>query len=253
MTLEKTVNWSLGVVGFVFIIFVCSQIFSNERLPDFDPWTQGKPLKPNLSVLPYHGLDVSQEQGYIDWQATTMDRLIEFVYVKATEGTNYVDPRYLANVSAAHDYGFLIGSYHTLTAKGSVVEQFFNFNKHVLLSAQRLLPMIEVDEVSTSGWTPQQVCDSLALFAWLVKDYYGCQPMIRTHQQFFEKTLRKRFGDFPLFVVRERKIQPRVKGARRFLLWQRSTHGNVPGIYYDVNLDSYTQGTSLEDLMISNY
>src|SRR5262245_6179906 len=42
------------------------------------------------------GVDVSAHQGRIDWDALSRSN-VRFAYIKATEGTNYVDPRFAAN------------------------------------------------------------------------------------------------------------------------------------------------------------
>ena len=179
-----------------------------------------------------------------------MDRLIDFVYLKATEGVSYFDSRYMSNVRAAYNFGFLVGSYHRFTSDASAVGQFFNFNKHVDHGAQHLLPMVELDENSVKGWTSSQIQDSLALFTWLVNDFYGCLPIIRTTQEFYEMRLYPRFEDFPLFIMDENERQPEV-ASHFFYIWRRQEQGMVPGILYDVNMDSFTSGTSLQDIYLN--
>ena len=42
------------------------------------------------------GVDVSHFQGVIDWPAVAKSG-VQFAMIKATEGTGFVDPRYVAN------------------------------------------------------------------------------------------------------------------------------------------------------------
>ena len=46
--------------------------------------------------LPIHGIDVSRYQGKIDW-ASVRDAGTQFAFIKATEGGDYVDPRFGEN------------------------------------------------------------------------------------------------------------------------------------------------------------
>lgn len=249
MKWENVITKLLTVAVSLFALFVLYQMFVWEPKPDADQWVDKKLFVQNMTALPYNGIDLSQEQGYVDWQAVSMDRLIDFVYLKATEGSTHIDSRYMANVMAAYNYGFLIGSYHRFTSGSSVEQQFFNFNKHVEHSAQRLLPMVELDEESIRGWSMAQVQDSLALFAWLVNDFYGSLPVIKTTQNFFESRLSPRFEDYPLFIVDQSENQPKLN-AEHFYIWRRIEKGTIPGIIYDVSLDSFTFGTTLRDLFL---
>ena len=131
MKWERVITWFLTVAVCLFAVFVLYHLIWWEPKPDHDSWVEKKLFVQNMSALPYNGIDLSQEQGYVDWQSVSMDRFIDFVYLKATEGSSYVDSRYMANVTSAYNYGFLIGSYHRFTSDASVEKQFFNFNKNV--------------------------------------------------------------------------------------------------------------------------
>ena len=249
MKWERVITVFLTAAVALFAIFVLYHMIWWQPKPDRDSWVEKKLFVQNMSALPYNGIDLSQEQGYVDWQSVSMDHLIDFVYLKATEGDSHVDSRYMANVRAAYNFGFLVGSFHRLTAESSIVNQFFNFNKNVDHGAQQLLPMVEIDERSTKGWTQQQIQDSLALFTWLVNDFYGSFPIIKTSQKFYEKRLYPRFEDMPLFIMDASESQPEVN-SKFFYMWRRTREGDIPGIIFDVNLDSFTFGTSLNDIFL---
>lgn len=57
------------------------------------------------------GIDVSHWQGTINW-TQVKNSGIEFAFTKATEGVNYVDPRFTANMQGANAAGVMIGPYH---------------------------------------------------------------------------------------------------------------------------------------------
>lgn len=63
----------------------------------------------------YDGIDVSQWQGYIDF-AQVKAGGIDVVYIKASEGNNFVDPYFETHYENARANGLDIGFYHYLTA-----------------------------------------------------------------------------------------------------------------------------------------
>lgn len=67
--------------------------------------------RPRLGNGQVYGIDVSHHQGSIDWHAVAADG-VEFAYIKATEGGDWVDPRFLENWTGAAAAGLERGAYH---------------------------------------------------------------------------------------------------------------------------------------------
>lgn len=57
------------------------------------------------------GIDVSSHQSIIDWPLVARSG-IGLAMVKATEGTDYVNPYYDSQVQGALDAGLIVGAYH---------------------------------------------------------------------------------------------------------------------------------------------
>ncbi|GAA2630958.1 hypothetical protein GCM10009863_53250 [Streptomyces axinellae] len=57
------------------------------------------------------GHDVSSYQGAVDWRSAHA-KGARFVYVKATEGTGYRNPRFRQQYDGAESAGILRGAYH---------------------------------------------------------------------------------------------------------------------------------------------
>lgn len=70
---------------------------------------------PSNPIL-YEGIDVSGWQGNIDFTQVKNDG-IEIVYMKASEGTSFVDPYFNQNYTNAKANGLKVGFYHYLTAR----------------------------------------------------------------------------------------------------------------------------------------
>jgi lysozyme len=57
------------------------------------------------------GVDVSNNQGTIDWNALRSDD-VDFAYIKVTEGIGYIDPDVDAHLAGARAAGLIVGLYH---------------------------------------------------------------------------------------------------------------------------------------------
>ena len=69
----------------------------------------------STSELEYQGIDVSDWQGYIDYNQVKQDG-IDIVYIKASQGSNFKDPYFDINYENAKANGLSVGFYHFLTA-----------------------------------------------------------------------------------------------------------------------------------------
>lgn len=221
---------------------------------DSDSAAKAAPVKPpkqtlNPEKVQFDGIDVSKHQGTIDWAQLKNYSKIKFVYIKATEGSDYVDPRYKENIRNARKQGFKVGSYHFLSTKSSATTQFQNFIRTANREEQDLLPVIDIEV--TGRWSSQQLRDSLKVFADLVEDYYGCKPLIYTSEKFFTKHLGRAFADYPLFIAKYSNIQPNI--GYRWIMWQFSDCGvfkpAVKGNAGEVDLSRFNKGCSINDIL----
>jgi len=203
----------------------------------------------NTEVVQFDGIDVSKHQGDINWEELKKNPKIKFVYIKATEGSDYIDPRYKHNIKEARRHGFKVGSYHYLSNKSSATSQFVNFARTASREEQDLIPVIDVEVCKL--WSSQQLRDSLQVFADLLEDYYGCKPIIYTYEKFFTKHLGKAFSDYPLFIAKYNSAQPNV--GYKWLLWQFSDCGlfrkAVKGNNGEVDLSRFNKGCGINDIL----
>ena len=224
-------------------------------VPNTDTTAKAAEPKPKVrqtvdpAKVQFDGIDVSKHQGTINWGELKEYSKIKFVYIKATEGSDYIDPRYKENIRNARKHGFKVGSYHFLSTKSSVYTQFQNFITNAKREEQDLLPLIDVEV--TGRWSSQQLRDSLKVFADLVEDYYGCKPMIYTSEKFFTKHLGRAFAEYPLFIAKYNTAQPNI--GYKWIMWQFSDCGvfkpAVKGNYGEVDLSRFNKGCSVNDII----
>ena len=62
------------------------------------------PRDPEPADFPIHGIDISRWQGDIDWFSARRGG-VSFAFIKATEGGDFIDPRFLDNFDAARRAG----------------------------------------------------------------------------------------------------------------------------------------------------
>jgi GH25 family lysozyme M1 (1,4-beta-N-acetylmuramidase) len=71
---------------------------------------QASAIRPTPSVTQLPGIDVSDNQGDIDWASVAPN--IDFSYAKATEGTYYTNGDFANQYDGPYDYGVIRGAYH---------------------------------------------------------------------------------------------------------------------------------------------
>lgn len=118
------------------------------------------------------GLDISHYQGTPNFaQVKAAGR--SFVYIKATEGTGYVDPMFAANRKAAHSAGLVVGLYHFGRA-GNVAAEVAFFLKTIGALQPGEFLVLDQEVPNTVGWCK----------AWLdgVAAQAGVNPFIYMNQ-----------------------------------------------------------------------
>lgn len=208
---------------------------------------QSEEIEVEVATPVVDGIDVSDHQKVIDWDAVARDKRIKFVYIKATEGATYESRHYRQNLANAKRVGIKVGSYHFLRTGSRIRDQFANFSRVVKKNEQDILPLIDIEV--RQGWTNQQVRDSVKLFADLVEEHYGCRPMIYTSSHFYNHILGRAFADYPLFIARYANNAPSLDSGK-WILWQYSEKGRINGIGPNVDLSCFNKGCGLQDILM---
>lgn len=99
--------------------------------------------RPELRPSERYGVDVSHHQGPIDWQRVAGDGIL-FAYIKASEGSSFVDPRFGANWTGAGEAGIGRGAYHFFSLCSPGATQARNFLE-VVPGQHELPPAIDLE------------------------------------------------------------------------------------------------------------
>jgi lysozyme len=178
------------------------------------------------------GIDVSHWQGDIDWRKVAADG-VKFAFIKATEGTTYIDAKFLTNVSGANAAGIKTGAYH-FARFGSVEEakeearHFLNVVSKVKLTYPLVLDL-EVDQKKV-GKT--KLTDAAIAFLEEIENA-GYFAMLYTGKHFLENNLEEeRLKTYALWIARYNR-----ELGRHADIWQYTSEGCVNGIIGNVDMN----------------
>ena len=136
------------------------------------------------------GIDVSGYQRTISWKAIK-DAGVEFGFVKATEGTGYVNPTYERHRKAARRHGIPVGAYHFARPDaddGPLAEADFFLGR----GRPQRATSCRCSTSSSRAWARAK----LARWAkdWLkrVEKRIGQPPILYTYSRFWTSTVGKR-------------------------------------------------------------
>ena len=148
------------------------------------------------------GIDVSHFQGEIDWPRMEAQG-ISFAYIKATEGSGYVDSCLEANYQGVKDTGIEYGFYHFLSLESAPETQMENYKAAVDGLEMSLVPGIDIEWYGDMRQNPpdkEVVLDVLRQMASLMEEEYGQKPVVYTTQTFYLKYFAGEDLDFPLWI-----------------------------------------------------
>jgi lysozyme len=183
------------------------------------------------------GIDVSQDQGTVDWPSVQAAG-IAFVFVKATDGETYVDPLFAQNWAGAKAAGLLRGAYHFFRAEDDPQAQAEFFWQTVGGVAE--LPMV-VDVEESMSQSNAVVIANLTSFLNSLQGWTNQQPMIYTDSGFWNGLGTTAFSNYPLWIAQYGVAAPTLPaGWALWDFWQHSETGDVQGIQGSVDLNVFS-------------
>lgn len=183
------------------------------------------------------GIDVSHHDGYIDW-VKLREADLSFVFIKATEGGDFVDDKFATNWSKARDEGYVVGAYHYYKICTDWRLQATNFISNVPELDGALPPAIDLEDEADCK-SSDEVRTDLGMFVTKLKSYYGKEPILYVNpivpDSFYHKYLVGYFFDSMLWY-RDKYTEPTEN--RKWLFWQYNSKGILSGIkgFVDMNI-----------------
>ena len=175
-----------------------------------------------------HGIDLSHYQGNVFWEAIGDNAKMSYVYLKATEGGDNIDNKYVENIDLAHRYGLKVGSYHFFRPKVNLTKQLQNFMAQCRPGNQDLIPMLDIE--TKSGLPTEEFCDSLFKFINLMEKAYKQKPLLYTFANFYDHYLLGKLDGYKLMIAQYTQREPVLKDNRDITMWQYTGKGHIDGI-----------------------
>lgn len=194
----------------------------------------------SAAQYPVRGVDVSHYQGEINWNALAVQN-IQFVYIKATEGSTYVDEKFADNFRAARQTGLRVGAYHFFSFDSPGTNQAANFIETVEAFKGMMPPVVDVEFYGNKEVNPPdplEVRSQLQAYLDAVEEAYGKRPVIYATYESWELYIKNQFEDYPLWI---RDIWNRPEKSLDWTFWQYTNRGRLKGFsgdepYIDLNV-----------------
>lgn len=219
-----------------------------------------------------YGVDISKYQKGINWDelAIFCDRQgtvytiktdstkyvhpVDFVFIKATQGTDIQDPLYLSHVEQARKHYIKVGAYHLLElepTKESIKAQIENFTRHMQMEKYDLPPMLdlEADSLKTQqrrlGISNADLLDYIYLWLTEFEETTGIKPIVYGSDDFMNSFILsdQRFRSYTLWIPRYPKdvsLKTNKKAVVRpsrnnWTFWQMTHKSTAGGVNIDID------------------
>lgn len=218
--------------------------FKSEKVLDEDEVDRHLSDVRNIRVLENHkgkvvGFDVSEFQGKVDWEEVEiLDEKypVQFVFIRATAGNNYVDRQFKRNWTGAKENKIMRGAYHYYRPNENSIEQADLFIKTVKLQKGDLPPVLDIEKLPKN-----QPLDSLkkGLKRWLnkVEKHYQVRPIIYSGERYYSDFLKEEFGDYLFWIANYNFYREKIEDD--WLFWQFTEKASLPGIKHRVDVNIY--------------
>ena len=211
-------------------------------------------LNPNHEKYHVKGVDVSSYQGDIDWEILS-DEGIDFAFIKATEGSNFVDEKFSINLENAYKTDLFVGAYHFFSYDSEGETQAENFIKTVPKLEGMLPPVVDVEFYNDNQHKPPKRLHTQNILKPLLKkleEYYGKKPIIYATPKSYYLYIIGDYKEYPIWI-RNTVINPVLADGRSWTFWQYSDSHVLKGYsgdekHIDMNV-FYGTKKDLEDFV----
>jgi lysozyme len=201
---------------------------------------------PSKRDHPVQGLDVSNHQGPIDWAEVRREGY-SFAFVKATEGGDWTDGRYVEHTSGARAAGLRVGAYHYFTFCRDGAEQ----GRHAVdvvrpqTRAGDLPLVVDLEFGGNCSHVPTvaELDRQFGAFDAVVRAAFGRPPVLYVTGDFQHRYIDgaaargSALAGHRLWI---RDILGRPGGGcGRWAFWQYANGGRVDGVDGGVDLNAY--------------
>lgn len=227
-------GWVNSGSDYYYLDLSTGRLLTNTIAGGYQIGSDGKRLAAVSSK--FKGIDISHYNGDINFIKVKADG-IQVVYIKATEGTTYVDNYLEINYSGAKNAGLKTGFYHFLVGTSSPEAQARNFYNNIKDKQSDLKPVLDVEK------SDFDVMDYTLRFVDEFKKLSNMDVSIYTYSDFI-RNLDSRLSKYTLWEANYYKSTSNLPSNN---IWssraghQYTDKGIIDGINGNVDLNEFTQ------------
>lgn len=233
---------TLLLVTLVAVLAACGRSPGRTPIPgDNDP----HPGVNKARAAEIQGLDIARYQGLIDFNKAR-EGGTHFVYMKSTEGRDYLDPNFRTNWAHARQAGMARGAYHFMTWCSLAADQAAWFARNVPNDPDALPPVLDLEWNNHSSCKNKHnradILEKVRVMLAEMEAHTGKVPVIYTDINFHRDVLEGEHFDNP-FWLRSTAAEPHHKYRnRQWMIWQWTQTGTMAGVRTEVDRNAFYGG-----------
>ncbi len=185
---------------------------------------------PSKEDYPVRGIDVSAYQGDIDWSVLSKEG-IDFAFIKATEGSTFVDRKFEYNITESQKQDIFVGAYHFFSFESGGQTQAENFIKTVTHNENMLPPVVDLEFYGKFVDNPKdanEVLPELDVLLSELEKHYGKKPIIYVTEESYELYLVGKYEEYDIWI-RNVIFEPNLSDGRKWTFWQYTNRERLNG------------------------
>ena len=156
---------------------------------------------------------------------------IRFAFIKATEGSTFVDEHFVANLAGANAAGLRVGAYHFFSFESPGVLQADNVIRTVPAQDLGLPVVVDLEAYGKFGLSPappDHVRRELGVLLDRLAATYGHRPVVYATAESYDRYLAGAFPDADIWI-RDTWREPALSDGRPWTFWQFSDRHRLAG------------------------
>jgi lysozyme len=254
--LHRRLTWKWKLL-ILLLLFLSGDYIRRRDFIEEERYVKYKTYENVINTIPenytLHGIDISRYNGEVFWKKLAQVEIdshkISFCFIKATEAMFFRDKEFLDNWHSAQKYHLIRGAYHFFRPSYNPKLQAWNYILNVRLQKGDLAPVldIEVDE----GFSDMELSKMCKSWLNIIERHYGIRPIIYTNIKFYNRVVKGKLEEYPLWIANYRQAQPQLPIQTKWHFWQHSDKGRLFGINEFVDLNVFNgDSTDLKNSVI---
>ncbi|MED1205317.1 GH25 family lysozyme [Heyndrickxia acidicola] len=195
-------------------------------------WSNGIFVPNDINAKPYSvkGVDVSSYQGKVDWSQFEKQG-VRFAFIKATEGSSFVDKYFKTNWQNAEKTNIRVGAYHFFSYDSAGKTQAENYIRTVPANQKGLPPVIDLEfygNKEKNPPNPDKVIKELQTMVKMLNQHYHKRVIIYATQKSYNMYLKGNLAHCDVWISNV-YTKPLLLDNRGWAFWQYTNRGRLTG------------------------